>query len=216
MSDDPAQIVTLVIALRVGERVVLSLVVVLVALVCMAGFWRSMQKLDFSLSRDKLSGSGSVVLATPVFALLALIAFAWVSFSNPISVAGPPAAPGPQPSAAITAPNVTGPSLAGPGLGGPSFIGATPTAQTPVTDFDRNRTAEMIRALNCVASGADAATRTPRNDDALDLIRLELMEGVWSPDWGDPADFRATTLGLSAAPANPAALAFFGDVHPLC
>ena len=193
MSDDPAQIVTLVIALRVGERVVLSLVVVLVALVCMAGFWRSMQKLDFSLSRDKLSGGGSVVLATPVFALLALIAFAWVSFSNPISVGSP-----------ATQPTAT------------SFIGATPTAQTPVTDFDRNRTAEMIRALNCVASGADAATRTPRNDDALDLIRLELMEGVWSPDWGDPADFRATTLGLSAAPANPAAQAFFGDVHPLC
>ena len=191
MPDDPAQFAAFVIALRVGERVVLSLVIILVALLCIAGFWRSMQKLDFSLARDKLSGSANVVLATPVFALLALIAFAWVSFSNPISVGSP-----------ATQPTAT------------SFIGATPTAE--VTAFDRTRTAEMIRALNCVAARAPDASASERFDDALALIRLQLMEGVWSPDWGDPAAFRATTMGLSDAPADPAAAAFFGDVHPLC
>ena len=189
MPDDPAQLAAFVIALRVGERVVLSLVIILVALLCIAGFWRSMQKLDFSLARDKLSGSANVVLATPVFALLALIAFAWVSFSNPISVGSP-----------ATQPTAT------------SFIGATPTAE--ITEFDRGRTAEMIRSLNCLASRADPAT--PRTEDALDLIRLHLMEAVWSPDWGEAADFRAITLGLSEAAPNPAARAFFADIHPLC
>ena len=201
MPDDPAQLLSLVIALRVGERVVLSLIVILLALICTLGFWRSLQKVDFSLARDKLSGSASVVLATPVFALLALIAFAWVSFSNPISITPP--APAPAPGALQTA-------------AAPSFIGATPTAEAPVTEFERGRTAEMIRALNCVASRAPQDTTTDRFADALDLIRLSLMEPVWHPDWGEPADFRAITLGLSTDPANPDAAAFATQIHPLC
>ena len=89
MFSDPVTVASTAFAFRIGERIALSIVVILVALVVTAGFWRSIQKVDFTLSKAGTSGGGTFVLATPVFALLALIGFAWVSFAHPITVAVP-------------------------------------------------------------------------------------------------------------------------------
>lgn len=79
-----------IVLFRIAERLGLSLIVLLVALVVMVGFWRSVQKLDVS-DGGKLGVAGSFALSTPVFVLLAIIGYAWVSLSFPIQVTGPAA-----------------------------------------------------------------------------------------------------------------------------
>lgn len=69
---------------RVFERMTLSLIVILIALVLIIAFWKSMQKIDFNLSKDNNQISTSVIFATPVFILLILVAFTYVSFSHPL------------------------------------------------------------------------------------------------------------------------------------
>lgn len=192
MPTDATTLATAIFALRIGERLALSLVVVVVALTVTLGFWRSIQRVDFNLG-DKLGGSARLVLATPVFALLALIGFAWVSFSNPITV---------------TLPGESG---------GGGMIGSTPdraTAPEPDIDFRRGQALTDIRSLNCVLQGREGLSA--RDTDAMARIRLSLMRPVWGPDWGDAEAFRAWALGLSTSPPDTEARAVYDAVHPLC
>jgi hypothetical protein len=84
---------TQVIAFRIGERITLTIVVLLVALVVMVGFWRTVQRVKVD-DGGKLGVAGSVVLSTPVFVLMTIVGYAWVSLAHPISIGAPAAVPG--------------------------------------------------------------------------------------------------------------------------
>jgi hypothetical protein len=199
--DDAGLVATWGLAFRIGERVLLSLVVVLVALVVTVGFWRSIQKVDFQLSKDKVSGAANVVLATPVFALLALIGFAWVSFSHPVAVNVPGAPARADAEVAST--------------GGVSFTGAVAGRQVGGNvDFERQRREGIVRSLNCVAAAGNEIS--PREVDALAEARLEVLAPVWSEDWGEFEAFRAWAMGRSVEAPDPEAEAVFAAVHPAC
>jgi hypothetical protein len=195
--DDPATVASYAFAFRIGERIAISLVVIAVAMVVTLGFWRTIQKVDFTLSQEKLSGGGSFVLATPVFALLALIGFAWVSFSHPVSVALPAA-------------GATQAAAAGP----VSMMGAAPARPEADVGFRRGEATGQIRSLNCIAGKASGVAE--RDVDALARVKLGLMLPVWDPGWGEAEAFRRWVLGLSADAPPPAARAVFEASHPLC
>jgi hypothetical protein len=197
---DAGQIATWALAFRIGERVVLSVVVVLVALVVTAGFWRSIQKIDFQFGQDKISGAANVVLATPVFALLALIGFAWVSFSNPVAVTVP---------AAGTSETAS--------TGEVKFVGAVPGAPPPGSDaaFERQKAEGLVMSLNCVAKAAGANV-SARDADAVAMARLAALQPVWAADWGDYGAFRDWALGRSTAAPDPEARAVFEALPPAC
>jgi hypothetical protein len=197
---DAGQIATWALALRIGERVVLSGVVVLMALVVTAGFWRSIQKIDFRFGKDQISGAANVVLATPVLALVALIGFAWVSFSNPVAVTVPAAGGGETAS-----------------TGEVKFVGAVPGAPPPGSDaaFERRKAEGLVMSLNCVARAAGGAV-SPRDADALAVARLAALQPVWAADWGDFAAFRDWALGRSTAAPDPEARGVFEAVQPAC
>lgn len=196
---DADQIATWGIAFRVGERVVLSAVVVAIAVVVTVGFWRTMQKVDFQFGRDQLSGAANLVLATPVFALLTLIAFAWVSFSNPVSISVQPQA---------------GPQFAG---GSASYTAAVPgISKNPVSlDFDRSQAEALVKSLNCVSKAAGPAV-ADRYADALAEARLTALAPVWPGDWGDYSAFRNWALRRSAAAPAAGARNAFEALHPDC
>jgi hypothetical protein len=203
--DDPGTIAAWGLAFRIGERLLISAVVILVCLVVTVGFWRSIQKLDFTFSQDKISGAANVVLATPVFALLALILFAWVSFSHPVAVTVPGAAAG-----------EAGDKTAAADAGGVQYVGAVPGVATGGDlSFERRRAEDMVRSLNCVAIAAGPAV-SPREADALAEARLAALLPVWPEEWGDQPAFRAWALGRSTAEPDPEAKAAFEAAHPEC
>jgi hypothetical protein len=198
--DDPATVASYAFAFRIGERIAISLVIIAVSLVVTRGFWKSIQKVDFTLGQGGVTGGGTLVLATPVFALLALIGFAWVSFSHPVSVTVPHAAGMVQAEAATAV----------------SLIGAV-TERPPVVDeaFQRGEAERQIQSLNCLAQQGGASV-SPRDVDALAAVKLGLMLSIWAPDWGDPVAFDRWARGLSTAEPDSAARAVFDAVHPLC
>lgn len=211
--EDPALAATYVVYFRIAERVAISLIVILLGLVVSVAFWRSLQRIDFQLSREKLSGGGTVVLATPLFALIALIGFAWVSFSNPVAVT----APGRIPVASQTAVDPEAGAAQPLANAGPvSFVGSTAAAaqQQGDVEFRRNAARELVRSLNCVAESAGQLA--PREVDALARLRLAVMEPVWDPSWGDFAAFRAWAEARTDAEPNAAAKRFFHEVAPAC
>ena len=71
-----------VIAFRIGERITLTIVVLLVALVVMVGFWRTVQRVKVD-DGGKLGVAASFVLSTPVFVLMTIVGYAWVSLAHP-------------------------------------------------------------------------------------------------------------------------------------
>ncbi len=204
MFDDPASVASTAFAFRIGERLVLSAVVVLVAFVVTLGFWRTVQKVDFSLA--KAGAGGTVVLTTPVLALFALIGFAWVSFSHPISVTIPTAPP--AQTGTVLAPEI-GDSVAA--TGSVSMVGA----MTSRIDHERQAVTQVILGLNCVASQVDRVL-SQRDSDALTDARFRLMETVWSEDWGEPQVFIDWAMGFSDAMPPADAVRVFEGVHPLC
>jgi hypothetical protein len=208
MFSDPATVASTAFAFRIGERIALTVVVILVALVVTAGFWRSIQKVDFTLSKAGTSGGGTLVLATPVFALLALIGLAWVSFAHPITVSVPAAVP----AAAPPAPG--GPAEPAQVAGNVTMAGALPVAQADV-EFARNTARMRILSLNCLAQAAGDGV-SEREADALAAVKASLMRAVWDPAWGDAAAFEAWATGLPAGPPADDARAVFTAVHPLC
>lgn len=64
----------------------ISLVIVLVALLLTVAMWKQVQKLDLAILREEGEFRTNVTFAMPVFLLLAIILFAYVSFSHPVSI----------------------------------------------------------------------------------------------------------------------------------
>lgn len=191
---------------RMVERLLLSGLIVLVSLAVMIAFWRSLQRIEFQVTRDKIGAGGTLVLATPVFVLLAMIGYAWVSLTNPITVA------------------TTGAAAAGEGAPGPVaaadrplFIGVAPGRAADGAEdaaFERNLALGRVKSLNCYA--AAAADPSPRMTDDLAVAKLAMMRPVWTDEWGAFDAFAAWATGRSQDAPNAAARSAFEAVHPLC
>lgn len=188
----------MIVLFRIGERLTLTLVVLIVATVVMVGFWRTVQQVNLT-DGGKLGVAGSFAFSTPVFVLLSIVGYAYVSLSHPITV---------QPG------GLSGEAVAGtPQPGG--FIGATPMAAVPVGDQGHARVVaeRKIRSLNClVREGVLSA----RMEDDLALVKLDLMAPVWDESWGSADSFRDWATGLSEAAPDPEARAAFDALHVAC
>lgn len=74
----------LAVLVRLAERALLTTTILIVAIVIMIAFWKRVQRVQLELNRDDNVLKADVVFIMPVFLLLALILFAFVSFSSPI------------------------------------------------------------------------------------------------------------------------------------
>ena len=152
-----------VVLFRIGERITLS---ALILIIMMIAFWRPVQKIDFRITQKNIGTGGSVLLGTPIFVLLTLVGYAFVSLSNPITVKTPTE-------------EVTGGSRAIPAGGGKVDNAA----------FDRNKALEKVRSLNCLAR--NDADGSARDQDNLAAVKVRLLHPVWSGAWGDFDQFSA-------------------------
>ncbi|MDD9914934.1 MAG: hypothetical protein OXT01_09775 [Rhodospirillaceae bacterium] len=180
-----------VVLFRIGERITLSALILIIAIIVMIAFWRSVQKIDFRITKENIGTGGSVLLGTPIFVLLTLVGYAFVSLSNPITVKTPTE-------------EITGSSRAIPAGGGKVDNAA----------FDRNNALEKVRSLNCLAR--NDADGSARDQDNLAAIKVHLLQPVWSGAWGDFDQFSAWALGRSNSPPDPRARAVFDDLHQPC
>lgn len=192
----------LAVYLRMGERLALTAVIVALALVVAIGFWRSLQRVEFSA--DKSVGmSGNFVLATPVFVLLALVGYSWVSLNAPVSFSpgGPVADTDPAQLASAQ------------GASSPEFTAVIEGESKSANDLYNQRTRAQLRSLNClISTSPDMAAQLDGN---LTDLRLGLIAGIWQPEWGDFFVFENAVLAFSDDTPNPDAFAVFSEPgHP--
>ncbi|WP_372572342.1 hypothetical protein [Ruegeria jejuensis] len=197
-----------IIVFRMSERLLLTGIVIVVALVILVGFWKTVQKVTIK-DGGPLGIAGSMALSTPVFALATIILYAWVSLSHPISYTAA------SPMSEITADQVASvpENLSG------QFVGSVSTqtsaeAAAEVSSYARQRTRHQIWTLNCIAD--TTAVRAPAQSD-LTAIKLRLMQEVWHSDWGNRVQFENWARNPSEGAAPPAqALEFFDGRHTGC
>lgn len=202
-----------VILFRMSERLLLTGMVIVVALVVLVGFWKTVQRVSIKDS-GPVGLAGSMALSTPVFALLAIILYAWVSLSHPIAFT--PASETPATSTQAPDPmRVADTASADPA----QFTGAANTqtqaiAAQEVSSYARQRIRQQVWTLNCLA--ASTTVRPPAESDLSD-IKLALMGSVWSPDWGNQTQFEfwARTPNSGIEP-TASALEFFNGKHTGC
>ena len=194
-----------VIAFRIGERITLTIVVLLVALVVMVGFWRTVQRVKVD-DGGKLGVAASFVLSTPVFVLMTIVGYAWVSLAHPISIGAPASALQGARVETVFAANR-------PGVGG--FTGAScfdaPTLADP--GHARHNATEQIRTLNCLASGQNLSGPP---DDHLRQVKFLLMAPLWDEAWGDRQDFEKWVRGETVAEPDAEARAVFDAKRSGC
>jgi hypothetical protein len=190
---------SLALYFRIAERITLTMIIILLCFVVMIAFWRSIQRIEIQLSKEKLGAAGSVVLSTPVFMLLALVGYSYVSLSNPVAI----------------------------DLGERKLVGVThgasstrsrdaPTGQAAAdnTAFERQRATNAIRSVNCAVG--DISKRTTQIQDDIAEVKLHLMKSVWMAQWGNYASFSDYVLGRSTAPPNREAQTIFEAEHSVC
>jgi hypothetical protein len=71
---------------RVFERTTLSFVILIISIIVIKSFWKSLQNIDIDISDKERSYKTNLIFVTPVFVLLILILFSYISFSHPITV----------------------------------------------------------------------------------------------------------------------------------
>ena len=194
----PETFIETVFATRLGERIALTAIIVIATGIVMIGFWRCMSRINFDLPNDKL-GSANVVLATPVLTLLALVGFAWISFSNPITVesrtTGSAPAESPDGGAQAAAGSLT------------RAVGATPVpaAKGPLT---RAQALDHIATLNCFHDSAN-----PLQAPSIEAAKTALILSVWDPAWGDAEAF-ANARATGSPSGVPVVEVYLQDTQP--
>lgn len=191
---------------RMAERLALTVVIVLVSLTVMVSFWRTVQKIDLT-DGGKLGLAGSFAFSTPVFVLLTIIGYAWVSLSNEIMIGENNAAMMGAGQRVETDPELQ------------ALLREMRTEEqktTPPTDRanDLSRLEEKLWAINCAAREQDLPQPVQRG---LVTAKLALIEPLWDPVlWGPFAQFETwARSGAGPAPAEvPKAL--YEGVDPRC
>ena len=195
---------TWMFGLRMAERLILTLVVLGTAIVLMAVFRRSVERIKFQ-SEEKVNLSADIVMATPVFALIVIVAYAYVSYRHPVSVdvqTAPSAAS--IESASAEDPGTAVAEAGGNGTERVTLHGLVPeTARPSDIEMARGQALGHIKALNCLV---DAASETdPRMQDAVTAAKFSLLTDpvVWDRDtWGSPGDLRLWVMGVADAPSD--------------
>ena len=196
-----------IIAFRMSERLLLTAIVIVVALVVLVGFWKTVQKITVTDS-GPLGVAGSMALSTPVFALLAVILYAWVSLSHPISYSD--AAPQSAAEEQVAEASGSAPS---------SFTGSLSeqshqVAASEIDAYARQQARHQIWTLNCLA---DSTTVRPSAQSDLIGIKLSLMKQVWQDDWGNSVQFERWAQNPSeGVRPSDAALEVFEGRHTGC
>ncbi|WP_193139339.1 hypothetical protein [Meridianimarinicoccus sp. MJW13] len=194
-----------IILFRIAERLTLTAVVLLVALVVMIGFWRTVQKINLAEGAP-LGLGGSFVFSTPVFVLMALIGYAWVSLEHPIEVTPVAAPEGMQVAEGGTpAGGFTGVA--------PLYPDAGPSPQTTGTGYDASVAQRQLRSLNCLIDGQTLSART--EIDVTD-VKLSLLAGLWQPAWGNRSDFADWARNTGGPTPSQEARTAWSALHPLC
>ncbi|WP_425092802.1 hypothetical protein [Tropicimonas sp. S265A] len=191
-----------VVLFRMGERLTLTVIVILVALIVMVGFWRTVQKVEITEGKA-LGLAGSFMFSTPVLVLLAIVGYAWVSLSNPITLA----------TTTATAETDDTRQASG-GVVTSEFIGMGATRAVDTTPYDLTIAQRRVRSLNCLASAAGELTQ--RQTDDLADTKLVLMGQVWSEDWGDSEAFAIWARDPSGPAPSATAANFFNESHVIC
>ncbi len=197
-----------VILFRMSERLLLTGLVIVVALVVLIGFWKTVQRVTIK-DGGAVGLAGSMALSTPVFALLSIILYAWVSLSHPIAFT-----PGPTEKRSDTTDIAAAESQ-----GGGQFTGAVnpqshTQAPTEVSSYARQRIRHQIWTLNCLA---DSTTVRPPAQSDLAEIKLQLMQGVWDSEWGNLPQFESWVRNPnSGVEPSPQVLEFYEGKHTGC
>ena len=72
-----------VVLFRIDERITLSALILIIAIIVMIAFRRSVQKIDSRITKENIGTGGSVLLGTPIFVLLTPVGYAFVSLVEP-------------------------------------------------------------------------------------------------------------------------------------
>lgn len=175
---------------RMSERIALTIIIVTIAVIVMAGFWKTIQKFDFSSNNVVPGFAGSIAVTTPLVVLGILVIYAWVSLSHPIT-------------------SVNGPITARESSPIPTGL-ATTNSESQVNSFTgmtgddigvrQERVIKQIKILNCLMPS------TPSDDqqDELSRIKFTLMSTVWTNDWGDRGTFEKWAQGLGETASQSA------------
>ena len=75
----------LTVVARLLERAFITVAVIGLTIVVLIGFWKRVQKINVEFSQNDKAFKADLIFAMPVFLLIGLILFAYVSFSFPIS-----------------------------------------------------------------------------------------------------------------------------------
>jgi hypothetical protein len=199
---------------RMAERLTLTTVIVLIALVVMVGFWRTVQKIDLT-EGGKLGIAGSFAFSTPVFVLLTIVGYTWVSLTNQITLE---TAPGGGTGSATL--------IVGEGKGIETDAElqellrevrareAADAAPPEDRDNDLATLEELLWAINCTARGREIPLPVMRGFVS---AKLALIEPLWDPVLWGPFE-RFETWARSGEGPQPAEvpMAIYTGVDPRC
>lgn len=200
--------ITMAVVFRVGERIALSAIIVVIACIVMIAFWRSVQRIELMTSGERFGGAGTIVLSTPIFVLLALVGYTYISFSNPIAVS-------------FSNENNKTDTTERQNSSLDTFTGIaterTASGDAPPADntaFDRLRAIDIVRSLNCLAG--DHSEFSTKVLDDFNRAKLQLLRPVWLDGWGSYDAFADRVMGRVAQAPDPKALAVFESRHEIC
>jgi hypothetical protein len=192
---------------RLTERFAMSLVIVTIAVIAMFAFWRSVQRVEFNLAQDKIGRSANIALATPLFVLLVLVGYAFVSFSHPVTVTVPERRTNQDTAASQGATGRSAIAFTG-------FGNLPPSASPEDAKLRLAETRGYLRTLNCIANGATPIDDRGRN--AIDAAKAALIIRYWQQDWGDATEFEEWALSGRGPTPREEVLDLYMGAHDPC
>lgn len=215
MMDDG--LLMLMFGFRLVERLILTFVVLGTAVVLMAAFRKSVERIRFQ-TEEKVNLSADIVMATPIFALLVVVAYAYVSYRHPVTF-----------DVQATASLVSAEGTNGAQTGAEQVAQSDPRTVTSMSLSglapDKARPADVekargdalgrVKALNCLLD--EAPDVDPRMQDAAVAAKVALLTDplVWNRSaWGSPAILRLWALGIGDPPPAELVQAFEGRHTP--
>lgn len=186
-----------ILLLRIIERFVITGLILVVAVVVLIAFWRTVHRIDFNVTKEKVGVAGTTLIATPILVLLILVGFAWVALNNKISL---------ETSTQSPAPAVPGQSKQPPeGVEVVKFNGLNPVEEN---------VAELLPDYNCAFS--QLQNLTPAQERAVRLIKAEALLSHWPTQWNGEKDIFRNWVKDGSTPPNGNITQLFHDVGRNC
>ena len=74
------------IVTRMSERILITIIIISISVILMVAFWKRVQRIQFEILQKEAGAKADIIFAMPVFLLLVLVLFAYVSFSSPVGI----------------------------------------------------------------------------------------------------------------------------------